>query len=276
MSTLNDEKLCTNKTFWENKPCGGGGVRCTGNYPGECSIILNLQDIPCSQKKVLVNDFKKVNCKDNSNLVCSRYKFNNAICSQSLMHMCNDNVTCIHENLVCDGYTHCPDGSDEIEEVCKACPRAFGFPLAKLKGATFACKHRYTGRFICSIPCDGEDDLCLDNDDEKCQQDNIIIIGIAVVILILLTITIGEIIFMKLKINETEVSVLNKTHTINLIGLLNSPRKMEKTLIYRLFMPIHDAQDYSTTLSLLMTYFTIHEKSLNRELARCQSISSTF
>ncbi len=33
------------------------------------------------------------------------------------------------------------------------------------------CAHKYTGRPICATPCDGLDDLCLDNADEQCAEE---------------------------------------------------------------------------------------------------------
>jgi len=192
ISSMNDEMLCKNKTFWQNKPCKN---RCSGNYPGECGVNIErahqLLD-PCPG----IGQGELASCTDKSNLVCSRYKYiNRGACSKSYMKMCKDNLTCIHENLFCDGYTHCPDGSDEVEEICNKCPRTFGFPTDKLKFATFPCKHRYTGKFICSIPCDGKDDSCLENEDENCQEETINITAIGGFLLVLITFIIGEILF---------------------------------------------------------------------------------
>ncbi len=36
--------------------------------------------------------------------------------------------------------------------------------------ASYPCKHRYTGRTICAIPCNDMDDLCLDSSDEECEK----------------------------------------------------------------------------------------------------------
>ncbi len=42
--------------------------------------------------------------------------------------------------------------------------------VGKVQRATFLCKHRYTGKLICAVPCDGEDDLCEDFEDENCKS----------------------------------------------------------------------------------------------------------
>ena len=44
------------------------------------------------------------------------------------MKYCKDNMTRINNNLFCDGYIHCPDGSDELEVDCQQCPRPIGYP----------------------------------------------------------------------------------------------------------------------------------------------------
>ncbi len=94
---------------------------------------------------------------------------------------------CVHKSLVCDGYEHCLDGSDEDVDFCKDCSRTEGFPLnefdtsiyndgqgllTKNHEAIFPCQHRYTGKWICAVPCDQKDDLCLDESDESsCSLD---------------------------------------------------------------------------------------------------------
>ena len=82
--------------------------------------------------------------------------------------------------LVCDGYEHCYDGSDEDESMCSACDRNFGYPTLTIDNnkfikdplATYACRHRYTAKWICAIPCDQKDGLCLNDEDERfCSLD---------------------------------------------------------------------------------------------------------
>ncbi len=61
------------------------------------------------------------------------------------------------------------------------------------KIATFSCKHRYTGNWICAVPCDGHDDLCEDFEDEKCDLGtSFIFIVLSVCGLLLLIIAAGE------------------------------------------------------------------------------------
>ncbi len=56
--------------------------------------------------------------------------------------------------------------------MCSSCPRAFGYAKSgDPRLASFSCRHRYTGRRICAIPCNGKDDLCLgDSDEERCEE----------------------------------------------------------------------------------------------------------
>jgi len=272
ISTMKNELLCQNKTFWQNKPCDSpfGDKRCSGNYPGECSfgrgIAFKKRSLaifdPCLLTEI--EPFKDHLCKDISNFICNKNAYQNA-CNQGHMHLCKDNLTCIHNNLVCDGYVHCPDGSDEVDEICMKCPRIFGFPMDKLKDATFPCKHRYTGKFICSVPCDGNDDLCLDNEDETCQGDTIIVTVIAGVLLILTTITIGEIIL--LNQNVTKKESFNLSNLIDFITFLNLPTNSKQKHLYRDLKSIHGAIDYSATVSMLMTFFSAQEKDEAREIA---------
>jgi hypothetical protein len=61
------------------------------------------------------------------------------------------------------------------------------------KIATFSCKHRYTGHWICAVPCDGIDGLCEDFEDEKCDLGTSrIVIALLVCGLLLLIVTTGE------------------------------------------------------------------------------------
>ncbi len=59
-------------------------------------------------------------CQDLSNMV---YAADDKECRKPFARYCNNNLTCIHENLFCDGHEQCEDGSDEDEEFCQLCPR---------------------------------------------------------------------------------------------------------------------------------------------------------
>ena len=58
-------------------------------------------------------------------------------CKEKDLWTCDDNITCIHNDLICDGNVHCADGSDENEEICSVCPKDFGYGV---KRATFLCR----------------------------------------------------------------------------------------------------------------------------------------
>ena len=159
--------FCSNYDYWKNRPCsdqakpsGLEGVfhyeKSSGNSPGKCFST----DCNCRQCAVLLSG------PDFSEKICP---LPNSFCNEPYMRACKDMKTCIHENLFCDGYTQCEDGSDENESICSKCPRQFGFPHQKLQSATYRCKHRYAGRSVCSVPCDHEDDFCQGMGDEDCQ-----------------------------------------------------------------------------------------------------------
>ncbi len=86
------------------------------------------------------------------------------------MFQCKDESKYIEENLFCDGHVHCPDASDEDPNECGNCQRTFGYPADRKKYATFRCRHRYTNRSICAVPCDARDDLCMNETDEDCSH----------------------------------------------------------------------------------------------------------
>jgi hypothetical protein len=61
------------------------------------------------------------------------------------------------------------------------------------KIATFSCKHRYTGNWICAVPCDGHDDLCEDFEDEKCDLGtSLSFIVLIVCVLLVVILAVGE------------------------------------------------------------------------------------
>jgi hypothetical protein len=66
------------------------------------------------------------------------------------------------------------------------------FTVVKCCNYIFSISHRYTGKRICAVPCDGIDDLCLNNEDEDCQESFILLVLASLILSIALTVVIGE------------------------------------------------------------------------------------
>lgn len=236
-NTINTRELKMNVTFWGNISCSG--FQCTGNFPYQCFYRYQRETFQCSFDKTLELDGQ---CDDKSHFICKK---STGFCNQPFMKMCHDNDTCIHQDLFCDGYLHCPDESDEIQSVCGTCPREFGYPPGKLNLATVSCTHRYTGKKICTIPCDEvENNLCLEDFEEVCKSAKIqltILVGLA---LFILTIIVGELSlkFFQKKQNFDDLSV-NHLALYDLIFDVKNSKNMPKLHLKR-FKHLHNNVDY--------------------------------
>ena len=202
METFGSTRLCTNLTFWRDVPCPVR--RCSGNWIGQCEINVRIdgrQERSLSFSEPC--DDLKGSCRDKSEVICPEdyfnYDLNSTSCEQHFMHKCKTLPVCIHQDLVCDGLIHCPDGSDEDDGTCSQCPKPFGHPSQKILLATFSCKHRYTNRSICAVPCDGEDDLCMGFVDENCDLGSTIYIALIVGFFLIIVSITGELFFHFLK-----------------------------------------------------------------------------
>ena len=51
--------------------------------------------------------------------------------------------SCYHQDLLCDGYVQCKDGSDEDPNICGSCPIAKGYPPSMRPYATFPCRFEH-------------------------------------------------------------------------------------------------------------------------------------
>jgi len=216
--TLKNKFLCNNFTFWKDRDCVREVVinssspnlpylhiyqRCRGNSPSQCfrfsasqgSINTDNHDL-CGQPITYQYFQEKSTCEDKTDRRC-RLTETHGKCEGENILVCQNKKYCLPQDVVCDGYDHCGDGSDEDPSICKVCPRDFGFPVGKVQRATFSCKHRYTGRWICAIPCDGEDDLCEDFEDEDCKSSPFLTTMFITLILLIITVIVSEPIFRK-------------------------------------------------------------------------------
>ena len=167
--------LCRNKTYWDEERnkgfCGDGWHQCRGNWPGFCARDNN-------QKALAEKVLPDYDCPDVTHDYIPGEQCDDKLESHfGCLFECKDNSTRIARFQVCDGIPQCKDESDEDEDFCSDCSRDYGYPR-RIVGpsdkpvawrATFPCKHRYTGRPICVVPCDGVDGLCEEYSDEQCQ-----------------------------------------------------------------------------------------------------------
>ena len=155
--------------------------------------------------------------------------------------------------------------------------------------ATFSCLHRYTHKPICAIPCNGEDDMCLNDDDEDpalCKKRNPLPFIISVLIILLfIGCVLGERIYrlefqtIEEQNRETDVSISEFLDHINneqydlpllspifntihangsvkeLVKVLESrfeSYKLKKVfqLLYRMELPLHEENAYKVELCL--------------------------
>jgi hypothetical protein len=243
--TMNNEKLCQNFTFWSNRTCGVFYKRFEGNYPGQC----------IENKKIKNGEIK-----------------NKYWQSDSLQRKCNDNKTSIHEELWCDGYTQCPDESDEDPADCANCPRTYGFPK-DYKHATFSCKHKYTGRPICAVPCDGKDDLCLDDTDEQCSTASFISTLLFGTALVLFSVIAGEssiYCVQKVQYNRREGIQLTFPKENFLIGTLELCSVGHSTFkkTFANFKKIHNTEHYAQDCSILLYSLKLMKEKKAQDIAK--------
>ena len=277
LKTSNNEKLCKNFTFWKNRPCNFLidlkdfifisnnkslelfdeffdyfekdfrekeliPTRCTGNYPGHCQIC---------DKSNYIADFD--------------FNFGHTI-------KCHDNITFVHEELWCDGYIQCPDGSDEDPKECGNCQRTYGFPKNKIS-ATFSCKHKYTRKPICAIPCDGKDDQCLDDIDEHCTSATItstMTFGIVLVIVSVFAVELYNFYMRITKCYKTEAFEKKVASSIGLLnklkGCLECPTKYKKT--FGSFKKWHGKEQYPQDCNTLAYALMVMEKGKAQDIAQ--------
>jgi hypothetical protein len=253
LKTLNHEQLCQNLTFWSKFTCGNVEKnekslkieRCKGSYPGQCKISF---------------------CRDKSDYIFKQKNNNN------YMMKCHDNKTFVHDQLWCDGYIHCPDRSDEDPKECVNCLRAYGFPKNK-KSATYSCMHKYTGRPICAIPCDGKDDLCLDDIDEQCSSASVKSTLIFGIMLVIVSVLVGEL--YSFYIREIKVNKLKKIEMIipeenSLLSIfkmsLECPSKNKKA--FSSLKKSHRKQNYANACIILSYSLMLMEEEKAQERAK--------
>jgi len=110
----------------------------------------------------------------------------------------------------------------------------FWVSTQKLTVATFACKHRYTKKWICSVPCDGHDDLCEGFADEDCDPASKYLITLAVAFFLIIITIIGDLFIKNIKIfdkpsitsNELDIFRIFDGQDLNLLeNVLNASNK---------------------------------------------------
>ena len=191
-------------------------------------------------------------CRDKSDFI-----YNKDFCRASNNTvLCRDNKFCIHKDLMCDGHLHCEDGSDENPETCSRCPREFGHPAGKSEFATMSCRHRFTQRFICSVPCDGVDDLCEDFSDEACTVSSVKFTLSFLLALVVLTYAVGELVFYFENMDELN-TVVARTFNEPLIDLILNASASNDSGFKRdllTFKRLHDEENFSKSINNCVRY----------------------
>ena len=226
LHTLHHKPLCQNLTFWNSIPEDQNCDRCKGNFPGQCL------DADFSQGCFDESDSTTF-AKCDHELNCS--------CEEDMIACSDADRTCIHQDLVCDGHAQCPDESDENPDICSSCPHGIGFPAENLKSATFSCKHRYTGRPICAVPCDGRDDLCLNDADEVCSSAPTEMAFLFGAVLLVVTTVAGEVLMLFIRRQRPVASGLSEC----LFNLINADNAAASKQHFKLFKSVHCSEFFS-------------------------------
>ena len=224
MKAINNKVLCTNKTFWQTRPCQSGYLRCKGNFPGQCALVQ------VKAKHLYTGN----SCRDKSD-----YFAYGELRNYSLFECSNRNL--IHRDLFCDGNNDCSDKSDEDENRCLKCPPDLGYPAGKHKSATFSCRHRYTKQWICAVPCDGIDDLCENFGDEDCSSNTTINTLTILIGLLLLTNMLGLI---YAKLTEKNYQTCEEANTDEINCMFKNKMFIKKNS----FRKIHQSKFYHQEL----------------------------
>ena len=164
---------------------------------------------------------------------------------------------------------------DEKDEICKKCPPNHGgYPENRLS-ATSPCKHRYTGKWICSVPCNNQDDLCLGFQDEiDCDVSDLVkILPIAVVFMIAMSVTIYDL----RSLRGYRILSGVKEAALSLLPSAEADSRQDCRLItYGEYeQGIRGHEEYKDSLPSLVTFITnykeIFQKSINFIPQMCYS-----
>jgi len=130
---------------------------------------------------------------------------------------------------------------------------------------------RYTGRTICSIPCDGKDDLCLNDEDENCKPSFWNLSFALIIPLLVVTICTGELlIFLNQKSRESEEYEMIISNELSLFQLLKSKiqtgfevkskNKNIKRVLKKRFFQIHKKDNYKNELKAAANLLFIRDE----------------
>ena len=131
--------------------------------------------------------------------------------------------------------------------------------------ATFSCKHRYTLRPICAIPCNGKDDMCLNHTDEDldfCREKiSKLFLSLTLLGLILIGCCLGEIIYRwNILKNGDEVSESDSTIDESISAYFIALKTHHPyEILEPLYCKVHDENRVLQLIVLLESNFDGHD-----------------
>lgn len=287
---IDDKALCSNHTFWKDRNRNSSEA-CSffcKKYPGDCISRNNV----CDNKTTSVLDkygevkMEELNCFDKSDEVCSGENLKK--CKEFTLlkywprsyKYCDNNMTCVHPELVCDGVYNCDDGSDEDPKKCgtDTCSTPFNNSFTKRPNfnpsSTFSCQSLETNARICAILCDGITECSGSKDEIRCRNKYADILYCLIFSAIIISVFWNEVVVrLILKYNDNHQdnsndelqNVVNVSLILQLVELLQKEtfQQNDRDNAKNLMDQLHKSENYSSQLTHLISLINQSFKNNN-------------